>query len=508
MARLEDSVNDKAERCSTDAGGGGDCHCCSSGPVSPGPGTRDGFDLVVLGGGSAGFAAAIKAAESGASVAMVNSGTLGGTCVNVGCVPSKALIRAAEANHRRQHHPFAGVPRGNGAVDWAAVRGQKDTLVADLRQAKYRDVLAGYQGIELFEQRGTVGSDGSVTLADGMVVKGRSLIVTTGSSPRVAPIAGLAEARYLTSTTLMELDQLPRSLIVIGASIVALELGQAYARLGVSVTIMTRRDRVLPHEDPAIGEALMGYVRDEGMEVLTEVTYDRVTRDRRYTVHYRRGGQVQTVSAEQLLVATGRQPNTAGFGLEEAGVELGPQGQIVVDENLHTANPSIYAAGDVTGEPMYVYVAAYAGTVAADNALAEGTAAPRTYDLRALPKVTFTDPGVASVGLSEAEARSDGHQVITSVLPLDHVPRSLAARDTRGFVKLVADGASRRILGAHILASEAGEMVMEPTLAIKFGLTIEDLTATFHPYLTLSEGIKLAAQTFDKDVAQLSCCAA
>ncbi len=170
-----------------------------------------------------------------------------------------------------------------------------------------------------------------------------------------------------------------------------------------------------------------------------------------------------------------------------------------------TTNPDVYAAGDVVGDPMFVYVAAYGGALAAENAL---TGSSRRYDLTALPKITFTDPAVASVGLTEDQARAEGIEPLLSKLPLEHVPRSLAARDTRGFVKLVADASSRKIIGAHILAAEAGEMITEPALAIKFGLTIEDLTSSFHPYLTLSEGIKLAAQAFTKDVGKLSCCAA
>ena len=210
-------------------------------------------------------------------------------------------------------------------------------------------------------------------------------------------------------------------------------------------------------------------------------------------------------TAEQLLVATGRRANTRGFGLETVGVTLGTKGEIVVNGFLQTANPDIYAAGDVIGDPMFVYVAAYAGSLAAENAL---TGNVRRYDLATLPKVTFTDPAVASVGLADAQARAQGVEPLVATLSLEHVPRALAARDTRGFVKLVADAATRKIVGAHILAAEAGEMITEPALAIKHGLTIEDLTAAFHPYLTLSEGIKLAAQTFDKDVARLSCCAA
>jgi mercuric reductase len=248
------------------------------------------------------------------------------------------------------------------------------------------------------------------------------------------------------------------------------------------------------------------YLRSEGLDVHTGVHITRVERgEHEYTVAFRDGGASRTARADQLLVATGRRANTSGFGLETVGVTLGGKGEVVVNEYLQTANPDVYAAGDVLGDPMFVYVAAYGGTVAAENALA-GNA--RRYDLLALPRVTFTDPAVASVGLTEADARARGIEPLVAHLPLEHVPRALAARDTRGFVRLMADAATGKIIGAHILASEAGEMITEPALAIKHGLTFEDLTSTFHPYLTLSEGIKLAAQTFSKDVSTLSCCAA
>jgi mercuric reductase len=221
-------------------------------------------------------------------------------------------------------------------------------------------------------------------------------------------------------------------------------------------------------------------------------------------VEFEVGGESREIHAEQLLVATGRRPNTGGVGLAESGVTLGVKGEVLVDEHLRTSHPDVYAAGDVTGDPMFVYVAAYAGITAAANAL-NGDA--RTYDLTAVPRVTFTDPAVASVGFTEEQAAAAGIRPITAELPLEHVPHALAARDTRGFIRLVADASTRRLVGAHILASEAGEMITEPALAIRFGLTIDDLASSFHPYLTLSEGIKLAAQAFDKDVAKLSCCA-
>ena len=465
-----------------------------------------GFDLAVLGGGSAGFAAAIRATELGARVALINSGTIGGTCVNVGCVPSKTLIRAAEANHRRSHHGFAGISSGNGGPEWPAIRDQKDALVRELRQGKYVDVLEAYPDIALFAQRGRLDGDGRLTLADGSRIETDRVVVTTGSSPSIPRIAGLEEAGFLDSTSAMELADFPRSLVVIGVGVIGVELGQAFSRLGAKVTLVSRRDAVLPGEDDDIREALLGYLRGEGLTVRTRVTVERVERCGRERKVWLRDsdGRMDAVTGEQILVAAGRRANTSGYGLEQAGVALRGNGEIIVDAYLRSSNARIYAAGDVIGEPMHVYVAARAGALAAENALGQQNA----LDLRVVPRVTFTDPAVASVGLAEADARQAQFEPITTVLSLSHVPRALAARDTRGLIKLVADARTRRVLGAHILAPEAGEMIMEPALAIRFGLTIDDLTSTLHPYLTHAEGIKLAALTFDKDIATLSCCAA
>jgi mercuric reductase len=464
------------------------------------------FDFLVVGGGSAGFAAAIKAADLGARVALVEGGTLGGTCVNVGCVPSKTLIRAAEAQHRRVHHGFRGVPATDGQPEWPTVRAAKDGLVAELRQTKYWNVLRAYPSITLFQERATFISGREVRLAGSRTLTAGKILVTTGSAPWAPPIPGLAEAGYLDSASAMALERLPESLIVIGASAVGLELAQMFARLGVRVTVLEALPRVLPAEDADIGNALGDYLRSEGLEVHTDIQIDRVSRaSDSHSVQFRAGREERAARARQLLVATGRRANSSGVGLEGIGVRLGEKGEIVVNDFLQTTNPDVYAAGDVLGDPMFVYLAAYGGALAAGNAL---TGNEHRYDRSALPKVTFTDPAVASVGLSEDQARAQGIEPLVSKLPLEHVPRGLAGRDTRGFVKLVADARTKEIIGAHIVAAEAGEMITEPTLAIKVGLTIEDLTSTFHPYLTLSEGIKLAAQAFTKDIAKLSCCAA
>lgn len=462
-------------------------------------------DILVLGGGSAGFAAAIRAAELGARVALVEGGTLGGTCVNVGCVPSKTLIRAAEVHHRAAHHTFDGVHTGAEPPSFLQVMAQKDELVASLRQEKYWDVLAAYPSITLLQTRGVVNRDLSVSI-DGEIVKPGRLIVATGAAPWAPPIPGLAEAGYLTSTEALSLDHLPHSMIVIGGSAVGLEIAQFYARMGTRVTVLEAMPTIVPAEDDQVGSALAGYLREEGLDVRTGVSIVRVNRGTsNYVVEMDADGGTDTLNADALLVATGRRANACGFGLEEAGVELGPKGEIRVSEFLQTTRPEVYAAGDVIGDPMFVYVGAYAGHLAADNALG---ATSRQYDLSALPRVTFTDPQVASVGITEKEAHRDGLDVIVANLPLSYVPRALAARETRGFIKLVADRRTNRLVGAQILATDAGEMVQEPTLAIRYGISIDDLAAAFHPYLTLSEGIKLAAQAFTKDVKKLSCCAA
>lgn len=473
------------------------------------------FGLAVIGGGSAGFAASIRAAEEGIRVALINGGTIGGTCVNVGCIPSKALIRAAEANHRRAHHPFDGVATAGGALDWPAVRSQKDSLVESLRQARYIDVLGAYPTVSLFNQGARLDPEGGVRLEDGTRIIAPRVVVTTGASPSIPDIPGLSDVDYLDSTSVMELNALPSTMVVLGAGSVALELAQAFARFGVEVTILSRSPHVLSKQDPDLGNALADYLRSEGLTIHTGLSVTAIEQsDNQKTVRFRteggivggtEGGEDRSVSADCLLIATGRRPNTAGMGLEEAGVDLGPGGEIVVNEFLQSTNPSVYAAGDVTGEPMHVYVAAQDASRAAANAL-HGNSEP--VDRRAVPGVVFTDPAVAVVGLTEAEARMQGEEVITSLLPMEYVPRSLAAQDTRGFIKLVAAAQTRRIIGAQILASEAGEMIMEPTLAVKHGLTIDDLTSILHPYLTLAEGVKLAAQAFDKSPAELSCCAA
>ena len=472
--------------------------CCN-------PDSKNGrYDLVVVGAGSAGFSAAITAAEQGAQVALVGHGTIGGTCVNIGCVPSKTLIRAMEMVHRANATParFDGIESGARVVDWAAQIAQKDALVASLRQAKYADLLPEYNNLVYREGQARL-VEGGVDVGGQRFASGR-IIIATGARPALPAIPGIAEVAPLDSTTALSLKELPRSMIVLGGGYIGAELAQTFARAGVAVTLVFR-SRILPEAEPEIGQALAGYLADEGITIVNGLTYDFVRRtEDGVALTIIRNGRTDILTAERILVATGRTPNTETLGLPEAGVTQASSGAIIIDDRMRTSKVGVYAAGDVTGKDQFVYMAAYGAKLAAKNALNSNSL---RYDNTTMPAVVFTDPQVASVGLTEAQARAAGQPVRTSVLSLDNVPRALAARDTRGLIKLVADGVTRKLIGAHILAPEGADSIQTATLAIRCGFTIDDLSEAIFPYLTMVEGLKLAAQTFDRDVKKLSCCA-
>ncbi|GMQ97700.1 MAG: mercury(II) reductase [Acidimicrobiia bacterium] len=462
------------------------------------------YDLLILGSGSAAFAAAIKARDLGATVAIVEKGTIGGTCVNIGCVPSKALLRPAELFHQAGHSPFAGVETSAGDVDLAALIAAKDELVGILRQEKYANLLDVY-GIDLIQ--GTAKFTGPTSVeVDGRTVTAGRYLISTGASSWVPPIEGLDETGYLTSTTALELTELPEELIVVGANAIGLELGQLFAHLGSKVTWVEALDRIAPFEEPEISGLMRGHLIDEGSRIYEGALAKRAGKDgNRVWLEIESGDTTTRVEADQLLMATGRRANTASLGLDLAGVETDPRGAVIVDAGLATSNPSVWAAGDVTTTPQFVYVAAAAGNIAAENALRD---AGRTIDFRTMPRVTFTTPSIASVGLTEEAAREAGLPVMTSILPLESVPRALVNRDTVGAVKLVADESTGELLGAHVLAEGAGDVIQAAVVAMNYHATVDEIAAMFHPYLTMAEALKLAAQTFNKDVKNLSCCAA
>ena len=474
---------------------------CGKDKTAHGSGRRH---IAVIGSGGAAMAAALKSAELGARVTLIERGTIGGTCVNSGCVPSKIMIRAAHIAHLRAASPFdEGITAARPTIRRAHLLAQQQGRVEELRRAKYESILAGIAAITMLHGEARFLDRHNLVVTQsaggGQTVSFDQCLVATGASPAVPLIPGLKDTPYWTSTEALASEDIPARLAIIGSSVVAVELAQAFARLGSRVSILARRT-LLFREDPAIGEALTAALREEGIEVL-EHTQAR-------GIAHRNGEFALTMAqgelrADRLLIATGRSPNTRTLNLEAVGVTVNERGAIVVDERLSSSAPHVFAAGDCTDQPQFVYVAAAAGARAAVNMMG-GDA---RLDLSAMPAVIFTDPQVATVGLSEAQAHAMGIQTDSRTLTLDNVPRALVNFDTRGFIKLVIEAGSRRLIGVQAVAPDAGELIQAAALAIHARMTVEELGDQLFPYLTMVEGLKLAAQTFRKDVRQLSCCA-
>ncbi len=467
-------------------------------------GDGQGLHIAVIGSGGAAMACALKAVEQGAHVTLIERGTIGGTCVNIGCVPSKIMIRAARIAHLRRESPFDnGIQAVAPTIQRTALLAQQQARVDELRHAKYEGILDSNPAITVLRGEARFKDSRSfvVHLNDGgeRVVMFDRCLVATGASPAVPPIPGLKDTPYWTSTEALVSEAIPERLAVIGSSVVALELAQAFARLSSKVTILAR-STLLFREDPAIGEAITAAFRAEEIDVLEHTQASQVAHEGGEFVLTTGHGEIR---ADKLLVATGRSPNTRSLNLEAAGIALNPQGAIVIDSGMRTSVEHIYAAGDCTDQPQFVYVAAAAGTRAAIN-MSGGNA---TLNLTAMPSVVFTDPQVATVGYSELEAHHGGIETDSRTLTLDNVPRALANFDTRGFIKLIVEKGSGRLIGVQAVTPEAGELIQTAALAIRNQMTVQELADQLFPYLTMVEGLKLAAQTFNKDVKQLSCCA-
>lgn len=465
---------------------------------------HDKLHIAVIGSGGAAMAAALKAIERGARVTLIERGTIGGTCVNTGCVPSKIMIRAAHIAHLRSQSPFdEGIAAAVPVIRRKRLLAQQQARVEELRHAKYEHILDSNPSITVLHGEASFEDGRTLRVrsdADGerMIVFDRCLIAT-GASSAIPPIPGLRDTPYWTSMEALESDAIPERLAVIGSSVVAVELAQAFARLGSHVTLLARHT-LLFREDPAIGETVTAAFRAEGIEVLEHSQASRVVYQNSEFVLTTGQGELR---ADELLIATGRSPNTRDLLLEAAGVTIDAHGAIVVDAGLRTNLLNIYAAGDCTNHPQFVYVAAAGGTRAAINM----TGGHTTLDLSVMPAVIFTEPQVATVGLSQAEAHLKGIETDSRTLTLDNVPRALANFDTRGFIRLVIEKGERRLIGVQVVAPEAGELIQSAALAIRAQMTVEELAGQLFPYLTMVEGLKLAAQTFKTDVEQLSCCA-
>ncbi|MDR7480571.1 MAG: mercury(II) reductase, partial [Armatimonadota bacterium] len=468
------------------------------------------YDLVILGSGTTAFAAAIRAAELGKTAVMTESRVLGGTCVNRGCLPSKNLIEAARVYWEATRPRFPGLLSRGMDIDFPALIRQKDEIIDDFRDKKYQSVVADAGRIAVHTGQAGFAPDGTVEV-DGRKLRGHHYLIATGSRPIIPAIAGLDQVPYLTSDLLaadeaVELWELPRSLLIIGGGYIALELGQLFQRLGSAVTVLERSPRILPAYEPEVSVALTEILRAEGVNIVTNLTVGRVERvGSRIAAIGETAGTQARYEADRLLVATGRQPNTDAIGLEHVGVKADEHGFILVDEYLRTNVPNIWAAGDVigphTGSQLATPVGAHDGVIAAVNAL---NGERHRVDHTVIPRTIFTDPQVATVGLTDEEANRRGHRCNCGTVPMRVVPRAGAIRDTRGLIKMVLDWDTKQVLGVSIVGRDAGEVIHEAAMALRFRATVYDFIDMIHVYPTMAEALKIAALSCFKDVEKLS----
>lgn len=476
--------------------------------------SNDHYDLIILGSGSTAFAAAIRAGELGKRVVMTESRTVGGTCVNRGCLPSKNLIGAADIVWTMRHPRYPGIEPTDPAVNFQALIAQKDAIVNSYRQKKYTSIVDESARIEIVQGTARFVDPHAVTV-DGQVLIGDRILIATGSRPTIPPIEGLASVPFLTSELLtsdepIELTELPGSLLVVGGGYIGLELGQLFSRLGTKVTIVQRGERLLSGSEyePETGNALLSALEAEGVTVLLGAKALRVRQERELHLTVMQNGHESELHAEKLLVATGRQPNTDNIGVESAGVRLARGGTIEVDEYLRTNVPHIWAAGDVIGRQidnqLATPVGARDGAIVAQNALSD---AGIVVNHAVIPRAIFTDPPVGLVGLSDEDTKAAGMVCRCNSVSMELVPRAAAVHDTRGMIKMVLENASERVLGVQMVGQAAHEVIHEAAMGLRFGATRKDFVELIHVYPTMAEALKLVALSFEKDVTKLSCCA-
>ncbi len=466
----------------------------------------DTFDLIIVGGGAGAFSAATRASELGASAVMINAGLpIGGTCVNVGCVPSKFLLTVGDDYYYPQFPRFAALANGHRSqVDFRTAIVEMNRLIAAHRQSNYINVLQGLAGVRLIEGRARLRSPTEVEV-NGDVLRGQHIVLATGSQTKRLPIPGLEGVGWLNNETGLSLQELPQSLIVVGAGPLGLEFAQLFAHFGTEVTVLELMPQVLPREEPEVAAELQRVLQEEGIAIYTSAAIERVREEadgsKVAEVKLERGRR--TFRATHLLLAAGVAPNTDGLGLEAAGIESTRGGFIKVTDWMQTTAPTIFAAGDVVGKMQLETVAAKEGYLAAENAL---TGSQKAINYEHVPHAVFTNPQVASVGLTEEQEMERFHACSCRTVRIEQISKAKVIKETRGLIKMVIHPETAKVLGVHIVAPMAADLIHEATLAVKFGLTIDDLIDTVHVFPTLSEGIKLAAQAFRRDISRMSCC--
>lgn len=464
------------------------------------------YDLVIIGGGAGGFAGAIKASELGARVAIIVSKRLplGGTCVNVGCVPSKFLINAAEMYYNAGNNPFQGININKGKIELNKLVKQKNDLVQKFRKDKYINVIKALPNINFFEGNAKFLSKNEVIIDNKKKIRGHNFLIATGSRAVIPKIKGIDKVKVLTNVEALELKKVPKRLVVIGGGFIGIELGQAFSHLGSKVTIIQSNERLLPREEPQISQAIKFYLQEEGINVFTKANVKEIiSKDSKKVVVTELGKKIIRVECDELLVATGRAANTEELNLENIGVKVDEKDRIIVDEELKTSALNVWAAGDCTNMIMLETVAARSGAIAAQNAIKK--LGLKLYT-NAIPSVVFSTPNIASVGLTEEEIQAKRIQCSCRVLSMTSVAKAWLFGDTRGFIKININAKNRQILGVHMVGVLAAEVISWASMAVRMGLTLDDIINTTSVFPTINEALKLCAQSFDRDLSKMSCC--
>ena len=463
------------------------------------------YDLIIIGGVAGAFAAAIKANELNAKTLMVNYGLpLGGTCVNVGCIPSKNLLRAGEVLYYAQHHNFSGIKLRVDEFDFGKTIQEELDVVAMMRKEKYEEVLASLSNVTFIEGRAKFVSPTEIEV-DGQKYQGKKFVIATGSTANVPPVEGLKEAGYLTHIEALANKHQPKSLIIIGAGPLGLEFAQMFHHFGTKVTVLQRGNTILPRVEPEIADALQKYLVEESITIYTEVETLSVHKEgAEKVVRAKIKGVEQEFRAEEILLAAGKTANTKGLNLQVAGVETDERQAVKVNESQKTSRDHIFAVGDVTNQKLRLEtIAGREGTLAAKNALTESRDGVNYWQA---PYAVFTYPAVAGIGMTDAEVIESGGRCNCNTVDFSKVPKAGAIKDTRGVIKMVINAENRKILGLHMVAPEAADIINQGIYILKGDMTVDDVIDSLPVFPTLSESIKIAALSFTTDISKLSCC--
>ena len=443
--------------------------------------------IVILGGGPGGYVAAIRASQLGAKVTLVEKDTLGGTCLNRGCIPTKALLHSVEILESVRSGKSYGIDVGNINIDFVTIMSRKNNVVKTLTNGV--QYLMKSNSIEVIKGTGKLVSPTEIEIDSGQQesVKAGKVILTPGSIPSVVPISGVGGSGVITSDEALQLSEIPQSLLIIGGGVIGVEFATVFAKLGTEVTVVEMLPQIIPIEDQELAIALRRVLERDGIKIFTSTQVKEIEDGPE-------GNKVLLVKAEEgelkleaklVMVAVGRRPNTAGLGLEEIGIKL-EQGAIIVNDRMETNIPGIYAAGDAIGGIQLAHVASAEGEVAAENALGKEA----KIDYRAVPRCIYTMPEVAAVGLTEAQAKHEGRDIKIGKFPFTANPRALIMGQPGGFLKVVSDALSEEIIGFHIFGPHATELIAEAVLAMKVGATVADVSATIHAHPTLTEAMR------------------